>query len=71
VSGEVTIKVTKNGPFYASSPARLLDSDDNSFVLPEDKGFALCRCGHSEKKPFCDGTHRKVGFESDPKAAQA
>jgi len=71
VGDEVTIRVTKNGPYYVSGPARLVDPDDNSYDLPEDKGFALCRCGHSEKKPFCDATHRKVGFESDPKAAQA
>jgi len=33
-------------------------------VLREDTRVALCRCGHSENKPFCDGTHRKIGFKT-------
>ena len=42
MSDEVTIKVTKNGPYYVSGPTRLVDPDDNSFELPEGKGASHC-----------------------------
>jgi len=60
---EVTIKVTKNGSYRVSGPIRLLDAEGNPLALEGDD-VSLCRCGHSGSKPFCDGSHRRVGFES-------
>lgn len=60
---EVTIKVTKNGSYEVSGPITLLDSEGNPYTLEGDQQW-LCRCGHSETKPFCDASHRRVGFES-------
>jgi CDGSH-type Zn-finger protein len=57
------IKGRENGPYLIESTAVYTDADGNE---QETQGtmIALCRCGHSAKKPFCDGAHRKVGFEA-------
>ena len=49
----VTIKSTKNGP--------------NLVVVDGQTKFALCRCGHSKNKPFCDGAHHKAMFTAEEK----
>jgi 3-phenylpropionate/trans-cinnamate dioxygenase ferredoxin subunit len=63
---ETTIKVLKNGPYSVSGTFVVLDADGNRIETKEKA--ALCRCGASTNKPFCDGTHSKIGFEA---AAQA
>ena len=45
----------------------LVDCNGNAYQIPNRRSFALCRCGGSTNKPFCDGTHSKIGFQ----AAQA
>jgi CDGSH-type Zn-finger protein len=60
----VKITVRPNGPLRVEGPVRLLDSVGGEFDLTGKPAFSLCRCGHSANKPFCDGTHAKVGFES-------
>lgn len=60
---EVTIRVRANGPYLVKGPVRLVDVDGNEFTI-EGADFVLCRCGHSATKPFCDGTHRRIGFQS-------
>ena len=56
----VTIKVGANGPLEVVGPVTIL-ADDGS-VLREGARVYLCRCGHSAKKPFCDGSHNRQGF---------
>ena len=61
---EVVIKVKENGPLVVSGPITIVDVEGNEYELPEGSGYALCRCGHSENKPFCDGSHNRKGFQS-------
>ena len=63
---EVTIDVIKNGPYIVNGPVELKDDDDNPY--PVKQRVALCRCGASTTKPFCDGTHSKIGFQAAEKA---
>lgn len=63
---EVTIEARPNGPYVVTGAIELRDTNGN--VLPTQARVVLCRCGASTKKPFCDGTHSKIGFQA---AAQA
>ena len=58
---DVEIKQAKNGPYLISGNFKILDSDGN--IIESDKKAALCRCGASTNKPFCDGSHKQSGFE--------
>jgi CDGSH-type Zn-finger protein len=61
----VTIRMRPNGPFLVEGPVTILDPNGNAFSINPDKpAVALCRCGHSANKPFCDGSHKSCGFES-------
>ncbi len=62
------ITVLKNGPLQVEAGATIHDASGKAFNTPEGKPVFLCRCGQSGSKPFCDGTHRKVGFESEVRA---
>ncbi|MEO7993335.1 MAG: CDGSH iron-sulfur domain-containing protein [bacterium] len=57
------IKIMPNGPLLIlGDDVVLLDHDGNPHDPPK-RPFALCRCGQSANKPFCDGTHGRVGFD--------
>ncbi len=59
----VTIRVRPNGPFLLEGPVTIIDQHGNAFPTNPDKpNVALCRCGQSSRKPFCDGTHNRCGF---------
>ena len=59
-----TIKVRQNGPYLVEGDdVKLIDWNGNEYELPK-RPFALCRCGHSTTKPFCDKTHSKIGFQA-------
>lgn len=64
---EARIKVRLNGPYRVQGPVVLEDADGNKFELP-DEVFVLCRCGGSKNKPFCDLTHREIGFQAESRA---
>ena len=59
---EVTIQLLKNGPYLINGVIELKDAD-GKIIPTKEKGTALCRCGASCGKPFCDGAHVKVGFK--------
>ncbi|MCU0879034.1 MAG: CDGSH iron-sulfur domain-containing protein [Pirellulaceae bacterium] len=62
---DVTIKVRDNGPLLVEGPVTVIDAEGNKYMIPADKpAIALCRCGQSNRKPFCDGTHKTCGFVS-------
>jgi CDGSH-type Zn-finger protein len=59
----VSIRCRQNGPYLVEGPVTIVDHLGNTFPIPEGKpAVALCRCGHSAKKPFCDGSHRGCNF---------
>jgi CDGSH-type Zn-finger protein len=66
---EVEIKARHNGPYKVTGPVRIIDADGNEYELPDDgKPIALCRCGGSKTKPFCDKTHSEIGFQAAERA---
>lgn len=63
------ITVLDNGPYLVKGSVLLLDAEGNEFRT-ERATVALCRCGGSTNKPFCDGTHSKIGFPVSEKAVR-
>jgi CDGSH-type Zn-finger protein len=59
-SPDVTITALADGPLEVAGEVRILASDGT--LVKETAKSYLCRCGHSEKKPFCDGAHKREGF---------
>ena len=55
------VEVTPNGPYLIKTECLIVHSDGRE--EPKTGTVALCRCGASSNKPYCDGGHRKVGFE--------
>lgn len=68
---DVTISVRENGPLKVTGPITIVDAEGIAFELPPGNAVALCRCGHSSNKPFCDATHKKIGFEAVETAPRA
>jgi CDGSH-type Zn-finger protein len=75
--------VTRNGPYLVSGAVPLArqtivaDTEGGSEqwkqgeAVPAAESYALCRCGHSHTKPFCDGTHKKIAFDGTETASRA
>ena len=63
----VTITVSTNGSLKIAAEdapnVELRDAEGNVIPLPEGKNVFLCRCGASERKPFCDGAHKRIGWD--------
>jgi CDGSH-type Zn-finger protein len=71
---DVKITVRPNGPFRVECPEGaidLVDANGNKYDLTGKTAFSLCRCGGSTNKPFCDGTHSKIGFQAAEAAVSA
>jgi CDGSH-type Zn-finger protein len=58
------ITVRNDGSIRVDGDFEIVDQDGKAFGLAGRTSIALCRCGHSESKPFCDGSHKKFHFES-------
>ena len=59
-----TIRVRQNGPYVIDSDeVRVIDWNGVEYPI-ERRPIALCRCGASTRKPFCDGTHSRIGFQA-------
>ncbi len=63
---ETTIEIRDNGPYLVKGSYTLVDAEGKAFETKDT--IALCRCGHSATKPFCDGAHKREGFASAPRA---
>ena len=61
--GGLTITAHENGPLEVEGNFRI-ETEDGTFLRAGSKTW-LCRCGNSKSKPFCDGTHKTIGFEAD------
>ncbi len=71
---EVKITAKKNGPYRVETgglSVKLVDAEGNEYDLTGKSAFSLCRCGGSINKPFCDGTHSKIGFQAAESAVKA
>ena len=66
---DTTITVRNNGPYLVSGQIRIVDANGNEIPVDRET-VALCRCGGSTKKPFCDGTHSRIGFQAATQAVQ-
>jgi 3-phenylpropionate/trans-cinnamate dioxygenase ferredoxin subunit len=63
----INILAKKNGPYLVSGDLNelsLTDAEGNKYDLTGKQAVALCRCGASTNKPFCDGQHSKIGFQA-------
>jgi len=62
----MTVKIAcrPNGPYLIEGEVEVLDPSGNKIDTTARPRIALCRCGSSSTKPFCDGTHNKVGFQA-------
>ena len=69
MSPEVVIKVRDDGPYKVTGPVRLIDADGDVFDVEPGRPVALCRCGQSQAKPFCDASHKTTDFASCPRAS--
>jgi CDGSH-type Zn-finger protein len=65
VAEAIVIRCRENGPLVVQGAITITDHLGNEFAIPPGKDtVALCRCGQSKNKPFCDGSHRQCGFQA-------
>jgi CDGSH-type Zn-finger protein len=70
MSEPLVIRCRENGPYVIQGAIKVVDHLGNEFTIPPGKDtVALCRCGQSKRKPFCDGTHKQVAFQAAELAA--
>ena len=63
---DVVITPYRDGPLLVRGPFRMTDQDGNEITIDRET-VALCRCGKSRMRPFCDGTHKLIGFRASGK----
>jgi CDGSH-type Zn-finger protein len=63
MADSIAIRCRENGPLVVQGAVKITDHLGNEFpIAPGKDSVALCRCGHSRNRPFCDGSHRTCGF---------
>ena len=62
------ITAATNGPLRLEGDFTICDPTGKEFGLAGRTALSLCRCGHSQNKPFCDGSHKTAGFQSEVQA---
>jgi CDGSH-type Zn-finger protein len=62
---ETKVTCSNHGPLRVSGSFTITDAQGNVFDLAGRDAVSLCRCGASANKPFCDGAHRAIGFQSE------
>ena len=67
---DAKITIRENGPYRVEGDVPLFDHQGNRVQPSKPGGYSLSRCGGSANKPFCDGTHRKIGFIGDQVEAE-
>jgi CDGSH-type Zn-finger protein len=60
----VTVKVLTDGPLIVTGEVKVEDAQGAPIAAKPGDSIALCRCGASANKPFCDGGHKRIGFKS-------
>jgi CDGSH-type Zn-finger protein len=68
--GPTIITVRPNGPYVVRAGVRVLAADGSPYDTGDREVVKLCRCGGSSTKPFCDGTHSRIGFAGAYRPAQ-
>lgn len=63
-AGATAVRVARDGPLFLRGDITVLDADGAPIV--SDQRIALCRCGLSQRKPFCDNSHRAAGWRDEP-----
>jgi CDGSH-type Zn-finger protein len=63
----IEIRILDNGPLLVTGTVTLSDADGGVFATDQDT-IALCRCGHSANRPFCDGSHKRNDFADSCRA---
>lgn len=64
----VIVKALKNGPYEVSGGAKMVDDAGKEYAESAMDPIYLCRCGASKTKPFCDSSHRAIGFKAEETA---
>lgn len=67
---DVEIAVRPDGPYLVRGEVALIDGEGNRIAPGEGSAIALCRCGASANKPFCDGSHKRVEFDAPSPAGE-
>lgn len=63
MSEPLVVRCRENGPYVIQGPVKVVDHQGNEFTIAAGKDVvALCRCGQSKNRPFCDGSHKQCGF---------
>ena len=70
VMAEVKIRLRDSGPLVVEGPFALVDAEGSEYSIDSTKpAIALCRCGASQNRPFCDGSHKTCGFDASDRAS--